>query len=125
MSRAARVRALVARWRAELAALGPAPRLRSGRSVIDYQRRARPWHERQAAIAGAVQFAREIDQEEQHAARSADPLAEGQTALEQRVAELRGAGLTFRAIAGELAIPVGSAKTIARRLRMQAAKEVA
>lgn len=119
MSPATRVRALAARWQAELAALGHPPRLRSGRSRLAYNRRARPWHERRAAIAGALQFARELEQPAPAA------IADGQTDLEQRVAELRRAGLTFVVIASELAIPIGSCKTIVRRLRQQAAKGAA
>lgn len=61
-----------------------------------------------AAIVGALELAREIEQ----------GLGGDATPIEQRVAELRRQGLPFTAIARTLGIPVGSAKTCMRRVRL-------
>lgn len=64
--------------------------------------------DQRAAIIGALEFAREIER----------GLGDAVAPIEQRVVELRRLGLPFTAVARTLNIPVGSAKTIARRIRL-------
>lgn len=89
--KAAHLRRVAAGWQAELRHL----------------RMRKRGQDRRQAIAGALALARELE-----------ALAKPQQPLEVQVAELRQAGLTFEAVAATLGIPVGSAKTCMRRVRL-------
>lgn len=91
--KAQHLRAVAARWQAELQRLKMRKR---GQDLRD-------------AIGGALALARELEQE---AGQQVD------VPLPQRVVELRRQGLPFTAVARTLGIPTGSAKTYARQARL-------
>lgn len=111
-----RVRALAASWAVELRALGARPRLRRGRRQREFLDRSRPWTEREAAIASAIELAQDL--EDLARQRAAATVVAGRQDLAGKVVALRAAGLTFAAAAKALGIPVGTAKTLARRVRL-------
>lgn len=100
-----RLRAIAGAWRVELVELGNRPRLGRETNRIRYRDSVADWRHREAAIAGAVEMAAEI---EQH----------GLGTVAERARRLRAAGLTFEAIGRVLGIPTGSVKNYARRQRM-------
>ncbi len=103
------LRALVARWQAELRRMGWRPKLRRGRSRSTFLARLRPWEERERAIRGAAELALCI-------AIECALQDDGLTAVERRVLELRRDGATLPAIAQECGVSVGTAWTITRRV---------
>lgn len=110
---AAHLRRLAAGWQAELRQLGRRPHFRRRVPTTTVA----PWRHRQQAIAGALALADAIEAEAIQLAAQAVPVADQ---LPERVTELRTAGLTFAAVAEVVGIPIGTAKTIARRARLQA-----
>ncbi len=116
VARATHLRVLAANWAEQLRSMGPRPRLRAGSSREAYRERMRPWRDLQAAIVGALDVAQALDGEAQR--RAAGVVAAGSGDLAGKAVVLRELGMTFGAIAGTLGVPIGSAKTWARRARL-------
>jgi hypothetical protein len=100
--KAADLRRVAARWRAELASL----------------RMTKCSQGRRKAIDSAISLARELEREAEQQVNLSWP-QQVDVPLPQRVVELRRRGMTFTAVARTLGIPIGSAKTFARAVRLQ------